>query len=81
MAPPSSPNTSPALSPITTPGISPSKLLLTLMRSSYDFYKKFYNTLGRAPNRCSSSIGKNRGVVIVHLRNRLGRLDHGLTKF
>ncbi|GJX78002.1 DNA helicase, partial [Tanacetum coccineum] len=37
--------------------------------------------LGRAPNHCSSSIGKTRGVVIVHSRNRLGRLDHGLTEF
>ncbi|GJV79626.1 hypothetical protein Tco_1515496 [Tanacetum coccineum] len=52
-----------------------------MMRSSLDFYTKFYNSLGRAPNRCSSSIGKTRGVVIVHLRNRLGRLDHGLTEF
>ncbi|GJR35922.1 hypothetical protein Tco_1211606 [Tanacetum coccineum] len=52
-----------------------------LMRSSLDFYTNFYNSLGRAPNRCSSSIGKTRGVVIVHTRNRLGRLDHGLTEF
>ncbi|GJZ88034.1 hypothetical protein Tco_0659816 [Tanacetum coccineum] len=35
----------------------------------------------RAPNRCSSSIGKTLGVVIVHSGNRLGRLDQGLTKF
>nr|GEU49954.1 hypothetical protein [Tanacetum cinerariifolium] len=48
-----------------------------LMRSSLDFNKKFYNSLGRAPNRCSSSIGKTLEVVIVHSRNRLGRLDHG----
>ncbi|GKB19671.1 hypothetical protein Tco_0853594 [Tanacetum coccineum] len=27
-----------------------------------DFYKKFYNSLGRVPNRCSSSIGKTRGL-------------------
>nr|GEV27750.1 reverse transcriptase domain-containing protein [Tanacetum cinerariifolium] len=40
------------------------------VRSSLDFYTKFYNSLGRAPNRCSSSIGKTRGVVIVYLRNR-----------
>ncbi|GKB00626.1 hypothetical protein Tco_0828619 [Tanacetum coccineum] len=40
-----------------------------------------YNSLGRAPNRCSSSIGKSQRVVIVHSRNRLGRLDHGLTEF
>ncbi|GKA06348.1 putative retrotransposon ty1-copia subclass protein [Tanacetum coccineum] len=46
-----------------------------------DFYTKFYNSLGRAPNRCSSSIGKTRGVVIVHSGNRLERLDHGLTEF
>nr|GEX38583.1 retrovirus-related Pol polyprotein from transposon TNT 1-94 [Tanacetum cinerariifolium] len=46
-----------------------------------DFNTKFYNSLGRAPNRCSSSIGKTRGAVIVHLRNRLGRLDQGLTEF
>ncbi|GJV89511.1 hypothetical protein Tco_1533449 [Tanacetum coccineum] len=53
-----------------------------VMRSSLDFNKKFYNSLGRAPNRCSSSsIGKTRWVVIVHSRNRLGRLDHGLTEF
>ncbi|GJT92607.1 hypothetical protein Tco_1081452 [Tanacetum coccineum] len=51
-----------------------------LKRSLLDFNKKFYNSLGRAPNRCSSSIGKTLGVVIVHLRNRLGRLDHGLTE-
>ncbi|GJS01894.1 hypothetical protein Tco_0318402 [Tanacetum coccineum] len=49
--------------------------------ASRDFYKKFYNSLGRVPNRCSSSIGKARGVVIVHSRNRLGRLDRGLTEF
>nr|GEY20474.1 UBN2 domain-containing protein [Tanacetum cinerariifolium] len=28
-----------------------------------DFYKKFYNSLGKAPNRCSSSIGKTRGLL------------------
>ncbi|GJU71377.1 reverse transcriptase domain-containing protein [Tanacetum coccineum] len=47
----------------------------------YDFYTKFYNSLGRAPNHCSSSIGKTQGVVIVHSGNKLGRLDHGLTEF
>ncbi|GKE90088.1 hypothetical protein Tco_1567563 [Tanacetum coccineum] len=26
----------------------------------FDFYTKFYNSLNRAPNRCSSSIGKTR---------------------
>ncbi|GJZ37121.1 probable metal-nicotianamine transporter YSL7 [Tanacetum coccineum] len=52
-----------------------------LMRSSLDFYTKFYNSLGRASNRCSSSIGETRGVVIVHSRNRLRRFDHGLTEF
>ncbi|GJT62845.1 hypothetical protein Tco_1006378 [Tanacetum coccineum] len=52
-----------------------------LMLSLLDFNKKLYNSLGRAPNRCSSSIGKTQGVVIVHSRNRLGRLDHGLTEF
>ncbi|GKA27728.1 hypothetical protein Tco_0713896 [Tanacetum coccineum] len=46
-----------------------------------DFYTKFYNSLGRAPNRCSSSIGKTPGVVIVYSGNRLGRLDQGLTEF
>nr|GEV51709.1 hypothetical protein [Tanacetum cinerariifolium] len=46
-----------------------------------DFNTKFYNSPGRAPNRCSSSIGKTRGVVIVHSRNRLRRLDQGLTEF
>nr|GEZ27258.1 ribonuclease H-like domain-containing protein [Tanacetum cinerariifolium] len=51
------------------------------VRSSLDFYKKFYNSIDRAPNRCSSSIGKTQGVVIVHSRNRLGRLDQGLTEF
>ncbi|GJT17367.1 ribonuclease H-like domain-containing protein [Tanacetum coccineum] len=51
----------------------------SVMRSSLDFNKKFYNSLGRAPNHCSSSIGKTRGVVIVHSRNRLGRLDHDAT--
>ncbi|GJX49268.1 putative reverse transcriptase domain-containing protein [Tanacetum coccineum] len=50
-----------------------------LMRSLLDFYTKFYNSLSRAPNRCSSSIVKTQRVVIVHSRNRLGRLDHGLT--
>nr|GEV89184.1 zinc finger protein GIS2-like [Tanacetum cinerariifolium] len=39
------------------------------VRSSLDIYPKFYNSLGRAPNRCSTSIGKTRRVVIVHLRN------------
>nr|GEV63462.1 MAK10-like protein [Tanacetum cinerariifolium] len=28
-----------------------------------DFYKKFYNSIGRVPNRCSSSIGKTRGLL------------------
>ncbi|GJX96357.1 hypothetical protein Tco_0352155, partial [Tanacetum coccineum] len=28
-----------------------------------DFYKKFYNSQGRVPNRCSSSIGKTRGLL------------------
>ncbi|GJX98203.1 hypothetical protein Tco_0355222 [Tanacetum coccineum] len=28
-----------------------------------DFYKKFYNSLGRVPNCCSSSIGKTRGLL------------------
>ncbi|GJU31690.1 hypothetical protein Tco_1175279 [Tanacetum coccineum] len=28
-----------------------------------DFYKKFYNSLGRVPNRCSSSISKTRGLL------------------
>ncbi|GJY01571.1 hypothetical protein Tco_0359723 [Tanacetum coccineum] len=28
-----------------------------------DFYKKFYNSLGRVRNRCSSSIGKTRGLL------------------
>nr|GEU44807.1 reverse transcriptase domain-containing protein [Tanacetum cinerariifolium] len=28
-----------------------------------DFYKKFYNSLGRVPNRCGSSIGKTRGLL------------------
>nr|GEY77319.1 reverse transcriptase domain-containing protein [Tanacetum cinerariifolium] len=28
-----------------------------------DFYKKFYNSLGRVPNRCSSSIGKTRRLL------------------
>ncbi|GJW48200.1 reverse transcriptase domain-containing protein [Tanacetum coccineum] len=46
-----------------------------------DFNMKFYHSLSRAPNRCSSSIGKTRGIVIVHSENRLGRLDHGLTEF
>nr|GEW37207.1 DNA helicase [Tanacetum cinerariifolium] len=46
-----------------------------------DFNMKFYNSLGRVPNRCSSSIGKTRRVVIIHSRNRLGRLDQGLTEF
>nr|GEV68023.1 hypothetical protein [Tanacetum cinerariifolium] len=30
-----------------------------------DLNKKFYNSLGRVPNRCSSSIGKTQEVVIV----------------
>ncbi|GKB97536.1 hypothetical protein Tco_0983673 [Tanacetum coccineum] len=56
-----------------TEDISPSELAPTLlvMRSSLEFYTKFYNSLGRAPNRCSSSICKTRGVVIVHSRNRM----------
>nr|GEW27136.1 retrovirus-related Pol polyprotein from transposon TNT 1-94 [Tanacetum cinerariifolium] len=28
-----------------------------------DFYKKFYNSLGRVPNSCNSSIGKNQGLL------------------
>nr|GEU30782.1 retrovirus-related Pol polyprotein from transposon TNT 1-94 [Tanacetum cinerariifolium] len=28
-----------------------------------DFYKKFYNSLGRVPNRCSSSICKTQGLL------------------
>nr|GEV25919.1 retrovirus-related Pol polyprotein from transposon TNT 1-94 [Tanacetum cinerariifolium] len=50
-----------------------------LLQSSLDFNKKFYNSL--APNRCSSSIGKTRWVVIVHSGNRkqvnhiIGRLE------
>nr|GEV16872.1 hypothetical protein [Tanacetum cinerariifolium] len=28
-----------------------------------DFYKKFYNSQARVPNRCSSSIGKTRGLL------------------
>ncbi|GJS20188.1 hypothetical protein Tco_0448820 [Tanacetum coccineum] len=28
-----------------------------------ELYKKFYNSLGRVPNRCSSSIGKTRGLL------------------
>ncbi|GKC07642.1 hypothetical protein Tco_0999252, partial [Tanacetum coccineum] len=28
-----------------------------------DFYKKLYNSLGRVPNRCGSSIGKTRGLL------------------
>ncbi|GKC14464.1 hypothetical protein Tco_1011246 [Tanacetum coccineum] len=28
-----------------------------------DFYKKFYNSIGRVPNRCSNSIGKTRGLL------------------
>nr|GFB09395.1 hypothetical protein [Tanacetum cinerariifolium] len=50
------------------------------VRSSLDFYMKFYNSLGRAPNHCSS-IGKTQEVVNIHLGNRLGRLDYGLTEF
>nr|GEX16633.1 putative reverse transcriptase domain-containing protein [Tanacetum cinerariifolium] len=46
-----------------------------------DFNTKFYHSIGRAPNRCSGSIGKTRGVAIVHSRNRLGRLDQGLIEF
>ncbi|GKE17915.1 putative reverse transcriptase domain-containing protein [Tanacetum coccineum] len=37
--------------------------LCNVMRSSLDFYTKFYNSRGRAPNRCSSSIGKTRGLL------------------
>nr|GEU76097.1 hypothetical protein [Tanacetum cinerariifolium] len=42
-----------------------------LMRSSLDFNANFYNSLGRASNRCSSSISKTRGVVIIHSKNRV----------
>ncbi|GJV13983.1 retrovirus-related pol polyprotein from transposon TNT 1-94, partial [Tanacetum coccineum] len=52
-----------------------------VMRSLLDVYTKFYNSLDRAPNHYSSSIGKTQGVVIIHSGNRLGRLDHGLTEF
>nr|GEV19456.1 copia protein [Tanacetum cinerariifolium] len=46
-----------------------------------DFNTKFYNSLGIAPNRCSSRICKTQAVVIVHSENRLGRLGQGLTEF
>nr|GEV27197.1 hypothetical protein [Tanacetum cinerariifolium] len=32
---------------------------------------KFYSSIGRALNRCSSSTGKTQRVVIIHSRNRL----------
>nr|GEV55207.1 hypothetical protein [Tanacetum cinerariifolium] len=55
------------------------KDLLGLIHTD-DFNMKFYNSIGRAPNRCSSSIGKTRRVVIVHSGNRLGRLNQGYPK-
>nr|GEY24957.1 hypothetical protein [Tanacetum cinerariifolium] len=48
------------------------------LRDRY-WWPRMKNDIAVAPNRCSSSIGKTRWVVIVHLRNRLERLDHGLT--
>ncbi|GJX36816.1 uncharacterized mitochondrial protein-like protein [Tanacetum coccineum] len=41
--------------------------VVDLMRLSLDFNKKFYNSLGRVPNRCSSIIGKTRVDVIRYL--------------
>nr|GEW42721.1 hypothetical protein [Tanacetum cinerariifolium] len=41
---------------------------------SRDFNMKFYNSLGKAHNHCSSIIGKTQRVVIVHSKNRLGGL-------
>ncbi|GKD38964.1 hypothetical protein Tco_1259171, partial [Tanacetum coccineum] len=46
-----------------------------------DFYKKFYNSLGRVHNCCSSSIGKTQGLLSFSRGNRLGSLNHGLTEF
>nr|GEU50587.1 reverse transcriptase domain-containing protein [Tanacetum cinerariifolium] len=34
-----------------------------IMKKLSDFNKKFYNSLGRVPNRCSSSIGKTQGLL------------------
>ncbi|GKB41440.1 hypothetical protein Tco_0886382 [Tanacetum coccineum] len=42
-------------------------------------HKKFYNSLGRVPNRCSV-VRQDSGVVIVLYGNRLGRLERNLTK-
>ncbi|GJU62769.1 hypothetical protein Tco_1244604 [Tanacetum coccineum] len=46
------------------PNYSPGGSAKNLMRSSLDFNKKFYNSLGRAPNRRSSSIGKTQGLLL-----------------
>nr|GFA75225.1 hypothetical protein [Tanacetum cinerariifolium] len=44
-------------------------------------HEKFYNFLGSAPNRCSVVWARLGVVYPVYLRNRLERLDHGLTEF
>nr|GFB34244.1 hypothetical protein [Tanacetum cinerariifolium] len=59
-------------------GLSPKakvRVLHTAQLDVTDFNTKFYNSLGRALNRCSSNINKTRDVVIVHSENRLERLD------
>nr|GEX37417.1 hypothetical protein [Tanacetum cinerariifolium] len=40
------------------------------MASKRDFNKKFYNSIGRVPNRCSSIIGKTR--VLLSFSRRIG---------
>ncbi|GJW85373.1 hypothetical protein Tco_0158518 [Tanacetum coccineum] len=57
-------------------GLLRRNLNVFVMRSSLDFNKKFYNSLGRAPNHCSSSIGKTRGVIIVI---KISKFMHGIT--
>ncbi|GJY28558.1 putative ribonuclease H-like domain-containing protein [Tanacetum coccineum] len=47
--------------------------------SLLDFNKKFYNSLGRAPNRCSV-LRQDSGVVIVLKGNRLERLEQNITE-
>ncbi|GJW06592.1 hypothetical protein Tco_1569015 [Tanacetum coccineum] len=46
-----------------------------------DFYKKLYNSLGRVPNHCSSSIGKTRGLLSFSRGIGWEGFHHDLTKF
>ncbi|GJW45177.1 hypothetical protein Tco_0073976 [Tanacetum coccineum] len=56
-------SSAPASNPMSPPAVVSSVKPQSSQVVVRDFYKKFYNTLGRVPNRCSSSIGKTRGLL------------------